>query len=28
VLANADSVADAMSESLAGEIQDRSTPWR
>ena len=28
VLANAESVADAMSESLAGEIQDRSTPWR
>ena len=28
VLANTDSVADAMGASLAGEIQDRSTPWR
>ncbi|WP_135303986.1 Glu-tRNA(Gln) amidotransferase subunit GatD [Haloarcula amylovorans] len=27
VLENADDVADAMGESLAGEIQDRSTPW-
>ncbi|MBX0295158.1 Glu-tRNA(Gln) amidotransferase subunit GatD [Haloarcula nitratireducens] len=26
-LENADDVADAMDESLAGEIQDRSTPW-
>ena len=28
VLANAESVADAMGASLAGEIQERSTPWR
>jgi len=28
VLANADAVADAMRESLAGETQARSTPWR
>jgi glutamyl-tRNA(Gln) amidotransferase subunit D len=28
VLANADDPATAMGHSLAGEIQDRSTPWR
>ena len=28
VLANADDPATAMGEPLAGEIQDRSTPWR
>ncbi|PSP61226.1 Glu-tRNA(Gln) amidotransferase GatDE subunit D [Halobacteriales archaeon QH_8_67_36] len=27
-LANGDDVADAMAEPLAGEIQQRSTPWR
>ena len=27
VLANAESVADAMGDSLAGEIQERSAPW-
>jgi len=27
-LANSDDVADAMAEPLAGEIQQRSTPWR
>ena len=27
-LANSDDVADTMGESLAGEIQQRSTPWR
>jgi glutamyl-tRNA(Gln) amidotransferase subunit D len=28
VLANAESVRDAMARPLAGEIQDRSVPWR
>jgi glutamyl-tRNA(Gln) amidotransferase subunit D len=28
VLANAESVRDAMARPLAGEIRDRSTPWR
>jgi glutamyl-tRNA(Gln) amidotransferase subunit D len=27
VLANAESVADAMGDPLAGEIQERSAPW-